>query len=157
MTSQAGYGPGPGQRAPKHRRSQGGPKEPCPPKFLENIVILCFEKRFSKQNSVIHLKSSILAPPKFFPKNFWAGYATAPKQSFSLTTRPPAGVLLLRFSLLPRILVIQLLCFSYLISCTFRGFFSILLETKTQKHMELKQNLVEWFPVIYCFFALFFS
>jgi len=24
-----------------------------PPKFLENIVILCFESRFSKQNSVI--------------------------------------------------------------------------------------------------------
>jgi len=41
------------------------------PKFLENIVILCFERRFSKQNSVIRLKQSILAPP-----NFWAGYAT---------------------------------------------------------------------------------
>jgi len=25
----------------------------APPKFLENIVILCFERRFSKQNSVI--------------------------------------------------------------------------------------------------------
>jgi len=42
-----------------------------PPKFLENIVILCFERRFSKQNSVIRLKSNILPPP-----NFWAGYAT---------------------------------------------------------------------------------
>ena len=49
----------------KHRRSQG-PNEPCPPKFLENIVILCFERRFSIQNSVIRLKSNILAPPKFF-------------------------------------------------------------------------------------------
>jgi len=30
-----------------------------PPKFVENIVILCFERRFSKQNSVIHLKLNI--------------------------------------------------------------------------------------------------
>jgi len=37
-----------------------------PPKFLENIVILCFEKRFSKQNSVIHLKSNYVAPQKIF-------------------------------------------------------------------------------------------
>ena len=44
----------------KHRRNQGGPKGPCPPKFLENIVILCFERRFSKQNSVIRLKLNIL-------------------------------------------------------------------------------------------------
>jgi len=42
-----------------------------PPKFLENIVILWFERRFSKQNSVIRLKSYILVtqnfldPPKF--------------------------------------------------------------------------------------------
>jgi len=42
-----------------------------PPKLLENIVILCFERRFSKQNSVIRLKSNILGPP-----NFWAGYTT---------------------------------------------------------------------------------
>jgi len=40
------------------------------PKFLENIAILCFERRFSKQNSVIRLESNILASP-----NFWAGYA----------------------------------------------------------------------------------
>jgi len=38
------------------------------PKFLENTVILCFERRFSKQNSVISLKSNILAPQNFFPK-----------------------------------------------------------------------------------------
>jgi len=47
-----------------HRRSQGVPKGPFPPKFLENIVILCFERRFSKQNSVIRQKSNFL-PPKF--------------------------------------------------------------------------------------------
>jgi len=54
-----------------HRRSQGEPKGIMPPKFLENIVILCFERRFSKQNSGIRLKSNILAPQKF-----WAVYAT---------------------------------------------------------------------------------
>jgi len=48
-----------------------GGKGPCPPKFLENIVILCFERHFSKQNSVIRLKPNILTLP-----NFWAGYAT---------------------------------------------------------------------------------
>jgi len=37
-----------------------------PPKFLENIVILCFERRFSKQNRVIRLKSNILVPQKEF-------------------------------------------------------------------------------------------
>jgi len=36
--------------------ARGGPEGPWPPKFLENIVILCFERRFSKQNSVIRLK-----------------------------------------------------------------------------------------------------
>jgi len=54
-----------------------GDKGPSPPKFLENIVILCFERRFSKQNSVIRLKSNILAP-----QNFWAGYAIAPTDYF---------------------------------------------------------------------------
>ena len=41
------------------------PKGPCPPKFLENMVILCFERRFSKQNRVIRLKSNILVPQIF--------------------------------------------------------------------------------------------
>jgi len=54
-----------------HSRSQGGQRGHGPPKCLENIVILCFERRVSKQNSVIRLKSNILLPP-----NFWAGYAT---------------------------------------------------------------------------------
>jgi len=39
-------------------------------KFLENVVILCLERRFTKQNSVIRRKSNIFAPP-----NVWAGYA----------------------------------------------------------------------------------
>jgi len=50
----------------------------APTKFVEFIAILCFERRFSKQNGVIRLKSPILATP-----NFWSGYATA--------TVPPAG------------------------------------------------------------------
>jgi len=35
------------------------------PKFLENIVFLCFERRFPKQNSVIRLESEF-GPPKNF-------------------------------------------------------------------------------------------
>ena len=42
-----------------HRRSQGMQRGHDPHKFLENIVILCFEGRFSKQNSVIRLKLNI--------------------------------------------------------------------------------------------------
>jgi len=57
-----------------HRRSQGC-KGAIPPKFLENVVILCFESRFSKQNSVILLKSNILPPPIFFPPQI-SGLAT---------------------------------------------------------------------------------
>jgi len=49
----------------KHRRSQGGAKEAMSsPKFLV-VVILCFGRRFSKQNIVIRLKSNVLASPKF--------------------------------------------------------------------------------------------
>jgi len=42
-----------------------------PPKFFENIAILCFERRFSKQNSVIRLKSNILPPPPIFRLDVW--------------------------------------------------------------------------------------
>jgi len=49
------------RRGSKHRRSHGRAKGSMPPpKFEENIVILCFERRFSKQNSVIRLKLNIL-------------------------------------------------------------------------------------------------
>jgi len=47
------------------------------PKFLENIVILCFERCFSKQSNVFRLKSNILAPP-----NVWAGYAIGSRWGF---------------------------------------------------------------------------
>jgi len=46
--------------------ARGETRGHAPPKFLENIVILCFERRFSKQNSVIRLKSNIFPPPKIF-------------------------------------------------------------------------------------------
>jgi len=36
-----------------------GDKGATPSKFLEHMVILCFERHFSKQNSVIRLKSHI--------------------------------------------------------------------------------------------------
>jgi len=53
--------------------ARGGQKGHGPPKFLENIVILCFERRFSKQNRVIRIIWNILAP-QFPPKIF--GLAT---------------------------------------------------------------------------------
>jgi len=59
--------------------ARGAKEAMIPPKVLENIVILCFERRFSKQNSVIRLKSNILGP-----ENFW------PSQIFGLTT--PLGM-----------------------------------------------------------------
>jgi len=42
-----------------------------PPKLLAYLVILCFERRYPKRNSVARLKSNI-SPPVF-----WAGCATA--------------------------------------------------------------------------------
>ena len=44
--------------------ARGGERGHAPQKFLETAVILCFERRFSKENSVICLKSNILAPPQ---------------------------------------------------------------------------------------------
>jgi len=37
-----------------------------PPKFLAYLVILCFERRYPKQNIVARLKSHILAPQMFW-------------------------------------------------------------------------------------------
>jgi len=45
--------------------SRGGQRGHGLLKVSENILILCFERHFPKQNSVIRLKSNILAPPKF--------------------------------------------------------------------------------------------
>jgi len=46
-------------------------KGAMPPSNFWKMAILCFERRFSKQNSVIRLKSYTLPL-----QNFWAGYAT---------------------------------------------------------------------------------
>jgi len=42
---------------------QGCPKKLYPLKFLAYLVVLCFERRCPKQNTVAHLKSKYLAPP----------------------------------------------------------------------------------------------
>ena len=57
----------------------------APPTFLENTVILCFERHFSKQNSVIRLKSNILAPPKFFDPTTALNSFTKPSQALFRT------------------------------------------------------------------------
>ena len=51
-----------------------GQRGHAPPKFLENIVIWCFERRFYKQNGVIHLKSNILAAPTFLAPPKFLGW-----------------------------------------------------------------------------------
>jgi len=48
-------------------------KGPAPPKFLEHLVILCFERRYLKQNTVASLKSTILPPRAFIPKKILGG------------------------------------------------------------------------------------
>jgi len=50
--------------------AKGGEGAIAPPKFLGDIVNLCFETRFSNQNSVIRLKSNIS------PKKKISGLAT---------------------------------------------------------------------------------
>jgi len=45
--------------------ARGAKGSMAPLKILEHIVILCFERRFSKQNSFIRLKSNILSPQIF--------------------------------------------------------------------------------------------
>ena len=55
--------------------ARGGESGHAPlPKFLENIVILCFERRFSRQTSVVRLKSNILAPPNFLAPPKFLGW-----------------------------------------------------------------------------------
>jgi len=46
----------------------------APFKFLENMVILCLERRFSKQNRVIRLKSNSLASPNFLGLPKFSGW-----------------------------------------------------------------------------------
>jgi len=53
-----------------------GAKGPCPQKNFRNIVILCFKRRYPKQNSVIFLKSSAFAHPYFFGSSKIFGLTT---------------------------------------------------------------------------------
>jgi len=48
-----------------HSRSQGA-HGAILPKFLEYLLILCFERRCPKQNTADRPKSKVLAPPKIF-------------------------------------------------------------------------------------------
>jgi len=54
-----------------HRRRQGGEGGSAAHKFLAYLVILCIERRCSKQNTVARLSKDLP------PKKLWAGYATA--------------------------------------------------------------------------------
>jgi len=54
--------------------ARGGQRDHALPKFLVNIVILCFERRFSKQNSVIRPTSNILALTNFLALLKCLGY-----------------------------------------------------------------------------------
>jgi len=51
--------------------ARGGKGAMAPQKCLENIVILPFQWRFSKQNGDIRLKSNILLPPKILGWTRW--------------------------------------------------------------------------------------
>jgi len=55
--------------------ARGGNAAILPLKFLEHIVILCFERRYAKQNSVVSPKiKKHFGHPKFFPPIFFLGW-----------------------------------------------------------------------------------
>jgi len=56
-----------------------GPRGAHSPQIFRTYRLLCFERRYHKQNSVIRLKSKILDPTKF------------PPEIFGLATLLPAG------------------------------------------------------------------
>jgi len=62
------------------RGSQGAREVIHTPQFLAYLVILCFERRYSKHNTVVRLKSNILFPSKFF---------SIPQNNFGLATPLP--------------------------------------------------------------------
>jgi len=66
-----------------HRSSQGGAKGAMARPNVWKTVILCFGRRFSKQNSVVRLKSNISAPSKFLGWLLhWLCQQTSPKRWF---------------------------------------------------------------------------
>jgi len=65
------------EKLPAIGEARGGAQGAMAPKFLACIVILCFERRYPKQNTVARLKSNILSPKKCLaPPKIWAGYDT---------------------------------------------------------------------------------
>jgi len=65
--------------------AKGGEGAIAPPKFLGDIVNLCFETRFSNQNSVIRLKSNISPQKKFLG---WLRHWCAAEKRDSVERRP---------------------------------------------------------------------
>jgi len=55
------------------------------PKFSEHIDILCFERRYLKQNSVVLPKTKNFAPTQFFGPSLIFGLATLLLHNRSLT------------------------------------------------------------------------
>jgi len=49
--------------------ARGREQKAMPPKFLKNIDILCFQRRFSKQNNVIHQPKNLGGTKCSQPKN----------------------------------------------------------------------------------------
>jgi len=59
-----------------------------PPQFLAYLVILCFERRYPKQNTVTRLKSKILDSPAFLPlQNFGLRHWSAQMRSVEDSSR----------------------------------------------------------------------
>jgi len=68
--------------------AKGSPGDYAPHKFFKYQVILCFERRYPKQNTVASLKSNFAPPPKFFcpPKRLWFIYASSCWWTYSRAT-----------------------------------------------------------------------
>jgi len=65
----------------QHRRYQGGQGRMVSHKVLGYLVILCFERQYSKRNTVARLKSNVLTPKFFAPQKVLAGYATVTQKN----------------------------------------------------------------------------
>jgi len=59
-----------------------------PKKISEHIVILCFKRRYPKQNSVICLKSTILVPPNILAPPKFLGWLRYCHQHAVISTLP---------------------------------------------------------------------
>ena len=105
--------------------ARGGQRSRAPARFLEKTVIFCFERRFSTQNSVIRLKSNILAPP----------------QIFGLTTPLPRGIYLPIWKGTFKVINgRENLCIYYLFPCSF----TCISEYNFQNHYMLIAKLINF-------------